>query len=87
MKLIGIKVNLTLDRTCKRCRNSESDHPCKAHLLYHLDLNGKEKIYDSYESKEKADNMLNLLETHYGVSAVHNEYKFRYSYEDCQGEF
>ena len=87
MKSIGIKVNLTLDRTCKLCKNNECDHPLNTHLLYHTNLKGEEKVYDNYESKKKAENMIYLLEMHYGASKVHNEYKFRYSYEECQGEF
>ena len=82
-----MKIDLTLDRTCKICRELEFDHPCRVHLLHYLDFFGKERIYDTYETKEKVDDIMSLLEELHGVSAVHNEYKFRYSYDECQGKF
>lgn len=82
-----MKIDLTLDRTCKICRENELDHPCRVHLLHYLDFFGKEVIYDSYETKEKVDEIMELLEELHGISYVHNEYKFRYSYDECQGRF
>ncbi len=82
-----MKIDLTLDRPCRICREGELDHPCRAHFLYYLDYRGNETVYDIYETKEKVDEMMELLEELHGVSAVHNEYKFRHSYDECQGRF
>ena len=82
-----MKIDLTLDRICKICREDEFDHPCNVHLLYYIGFNGVEKIYDSYKNKDEIDEMMSLLIELHGISTVINEYQFRYSYEECKGRF
>lgn len=84
---MGIKVNLTLDRDCKQCGQSELDHPCNCHILYYSTWNGGERVYDWYSTKDDADDTLEkLIDTH-GNKAVMDDYKFRYYYGTCDGEF
>ena len=82
-----MQINLSLDRRCKWCREDESDHPCKVHFLYYHDYSDTEVIYDAFGSKGEIDDMIHLLEDLHGIWPVHNEYKFRYSYDECQGKF
>ena len=82
-----MKIDLTIDRTCKLCSVDEFDHPCFVHLLYYVDFYGKEKVYDCYEDKGKVDDMMSLLEELHGIGVVYNVYKFRYSYDECKGKF
>jgi hypothetical protein len=82
-----MNVNINLYRKCRKCGADDRDHPHMVHLLYFLDHDGTEKIFDYYESKESAKDILDLLVSLHGMSYTYNVYKFRYSYEECNGEY
>lgn len=83
-----MNVNLNLDRRCDQCFEDESDHPIYKHFLYYEnDKNKKEEVWDTFDTKKEADDVLDLLVLNHGVSKTYNEYKFRYSYEECNGVY
>ena len=83
-----MNINLNLNRKCQQCFESERDHPVRKHFLYYEDdTTGNEIVWDCFDTKDEADDTLEVFILAHGISATYNEYKFRYSYDICNGEY
>jgi hypothetical protein len=82
---MSIKMNVF--RKCKKCDHDERDHPVWRHFLYFEDVDGVDKIWDHYDTKELAEDILSLLISLHGMNHTYNVLKFKRTHESCNGDY